>query len=240
METAKKLFFLAYAIGGQRISDIEQIVNNKLYKQDFRAYWQKKTGNDMYSGLLDAYFSKYKNDEIPMYTGQYINTLLKRTIEYFSLLMQTNNEFKRFAESNNFNDAFVRKVSKKSYRGRTQTPHFSTPKPLDKAISFSNARHTFISTLVFRYGKNRDEVMLYTGHSSERILDYYLDKKRQRDAYEADKSLIKPDEKYDFEEVRKYNDVSYLEEAGFFDIDSEEDIINEIQNTLEYKKSNPE
>lgn len=232
---AKKLFFLAFSIGGQRISDIEHIVRNKLYKSDFRQYWQQKTKKQMYSGLLDAYFKKYQQDDIPLYSGKHINSLLKSIIREFASMMETNEAFKEYCQDNGFEDAFIRTVSKKSYRGRSSTANWSKAGPLADSFTFGNARHTFISTLIFRYNKTKEEVKLYTGHSSERVMDYYLDKKIQMEAYSADKEIIKPDERYDFEQMLKLNDFHYLEGIRYFDLDTEEDLKLEALNAKEAK-----
>jgi len=237
MMTAKKLFFLAFAVGGQRISDIEHIVKNKLYKKDFRQYWQQKTKKQMFSGLLDAYFKKYQEDDIPLYTGKHINTLLKNILTYFKNKVESNADFRKYCIDSRYEDAFIRTITKKSYRGRTGTALWSKPIPLAKAFSFGNARHTFISTLIFKYKKTKEEVKLYTGHSSERVMDYYIDARKQREAYEADNKIIKPDERYNFEQVMKLNNYDYLESMGYFNLDTEEDLVIEAQNVKEAKAS---
>jgi len=60
--------------------------------------------------------------------------------------------------------------------------------------------------MIFRYGKTKEETMLYTGHSSERTIEYYLDVKKKIETYKKDKDNIKPDDRYDYENYLDYRD----------------------------------
>ncbi len=241
MMAAKKLFLLAFAIGGQRISDVSQIVTKKLYKDNFRQYHQLKTKKQMFSGLLDAYFKKYQNDDIPLYTGKHVTNLLKDIICYFENKIDTDEKFGDFIKSHATDGMpFKRTITKKSYRGRSSTAVWSSPIPLSKEIKFRHARHTFVSTLIFKYGKTKEQIMPYTGHSSERIIDYYLDKQKQLDSYLLDKDIVKPDERYDFELVNKLNDFDYLDSIGALNLDTDEDIAWEAENTARWQENHPD
>lgn len=234
MMAAKKLFLLAFSIGGQRISDVTYIVKERLYKNDLRTYWQQKTKKQMFSGIFDSYFSKYQQDDIPLYSGKHVNDLLKSIIKYFDNKIDKDEDFREFIlkETKTKYDGipFQRTITKKSFRGRSQTALWSKPISLYEDFSFSYARHTFISNMIFRFGKTKEEVMLYTGHRSEEIVNFYLDKKKQLESYKSDKQIVKPDERYDLELIRRLNDYSYLNSIGYFNLDTEEELIDEALN----------
>jgi len=206
LHSAKKLFLLSYAIGGQRISDVIPIVKEKIYKKDLIEYVQNKTGKQMHAGLLNQYFDPFKEETLPIYSGKHINTLLKEIIKYFVFMLDENfGAMRDMAEDLGIKDPFERKVQNKSYRGRSSKPCWSE-KLLEDDFSFGYARSTFISHMIFRYGKTKEETMLYTGHSSERTIEYYLDVKKKIETYKKDKDNIKPDDRYDYESYLDYRD----------------------------------
>lgn len=174
LNNAKKLFLLAYSIGGQRISDISSLVKSKEYKKDIRNYFQQKTGRQIFSGLLDNYFKPFQKDDLILYTTKHINQLLKDLVVHFINKRNTDSAFMEFLKDNKFEDAFERNLSHKSYRGKSQTPIITDGIPLWKDFSFKYARSTFITSMIFKYKKTKEEVKLFTGHTTEKVIDFYL------------------------------------------------------------------
>lgn len=232
LNNAKKLFFLAYSVGGQRISDVKQIVEEKLYKQDNLELFQKKTGKKIYSAFLESYFNDFKSDNLILYTSKHINDCLKQIIQYFIDKKNTEPEYSHWLEEHGYPDAFSRKVFYKSYRGKSGKPRPEVPISLAKDFTLGYARSTFITTLIFTYKRTREDVMLYTGHSSERIIDFYLYKQRVYEQYQKDNKLIKPNVAFDFGTFLKMHDPNFLEELGIEIPETEDEMILEGLNAM--------
>lgn len=230
LNNAKKLFFLAYSVGGQRISDVKQIVEEQLYKQDNLELFQKKTGKKIYSTFLESYFTEFKNDNLILHTSKHINDCLKEIIQYFVDKKKNDPEYSNWLNENGYPDAFSRNVYYKSYRGKSGKTRPEVKIPLAKDFTLGYARSTFITTLIFTYKRTREEVMLYTGHSSERIIDFYLYKQAVYERYQKDNKLIKPNTAFDFGTFMKMHDPNFLEELGIDIPETEEEMILEGLN----------
>ncbi|MEQ6166145.1 hypothetical protein AAOE16_03030 [Ekhidna sp. MALMAid0563] len=193
LDVVRKAFLLAFATGGQRIGDVRYIIESKKYLSGLSEYFQKKTGRQMVSGILDGYFNKFSKDEITLPSDQHINRLLKKLILHQVDLITNNKKLKdKLGEISPYEFPFDREIKKKSFRGRSQKPVFTKGIPLHKELKFRHARHTFISTMIFREKKTKEDVMLYTGHASEQIINYYLERKKSIEAYEKDSKQVHP------------------------------------------------
>lgn len=60
------------------------------------------------------------------------------------------------------------------------------------------------------------------------IFDFYLDKKME--PYFSIETLARPHNKYDIELAKRLDDYDFLEVVGVFNLDTEEDVVNEVRN----------
>lgn len=223
---AKKLFFLGFAIGGQRVSDTLQVARKELYLDDSGIvdFDQIKTKHYLENPIFSNYLEPLLTDnKIYPTTEQTLNIHLKSMIK----TIIDDKEYMKEAEINHNVKLFNKKVKYTNYKGRKDC-RFSIYKRLDEDITFKYARSTFISTLIFDYNKTREEVAMFTGHKDMTIIDFYL--KKYDDIKSKIAQEIKPNSKFDLgkeiEKRRIQEEYQKLEELGAFDLDTEEDALD--------------
>ncbi len=211
----KRLFFLGFSIGGQRISDTLAIASNKQYldSSGIIDFSQIKTKNYLENPIFTGFMEKLDGEVIYTVTEQEVNRNLKGMIR----TILGDEEFMKNVKDLYGEELFNRQVRFVNYKGRKNC-RFTERKDLVDDISFKYVRSTFISVLIFKYKKTREEVASFTGHKDLTIIDYYLS--QFHNIKQKTSEEVKPDEKYNIGEV-----VKEVREVGSA-IDTDDDLLD--------------
>lgn len=168
LNNIRDIFILLYSVGGQRISDLKNILQGDLKKESIK-FFQQKTNTKINNPLSSAYTKEIlqrNNFNLKLYPDYIINNGLKDLIE--EILKD-----EQLRKRNVFEELFNRYLEYDIYKGRTAKPIIESYH-LKEKFSTKFARTSFISIAISEFNMNRDEIASFTGHHDTSIIDHYL------------------------------------------------------------------